>query len=130
MSRVRSKDTQPELFVRRLVHGMGYRFRLHAKDLPGKPDLVLRKHSCVIFVHGCFWHRHSKACPLTRLPKSRIGFWEDKLEQNRRRDAKTRRALRREGWRVLVVWECQLKSHVLPKRVFEFIEGKRLDPQE
>jgi DNA mismatch endonuclease (patch repair protein) len=109
MGRVRSKDTGPELVVRRLVHAMGYRYRLHGKGLPGRPDLVFRSRGKLIFVHGCFWHLH-KGCALARLPKSRTDFWLPKLEANRLRDAKTQRALRRAGWKVLVVWECQLKS--------------------
>jgi DNA mismatch endonuclease (patch repair protein) len=88
---------------------MGYRYRLHGKGLPGRPDLVFRSRGKLIFVHGCFWHLH-KGCALARLPKSRTDFWLPKLEANRLRDAKTQRALRRAGWKVLVVWECQLKS--------------------
>ena len=109
MRRVRSKDTRPELLVRKLVHTLGYRYRLHARDLPGQPDIVFRRTRKVIFVHGCFWHRH-KACPLARLPKSRLDFWIPKLEGNRQRDQRNRRALLKDGWKVLTVWECETKD--------------------
>ncbi|MFC4257411.1 very short patch repair endonuclease [Marinobacter lacisalsi] len=109
MSRVRHKNTKPEMVVRRLVHGMGYRFRLHAKDLPGSPDLVFRSRRSVIFVHGCFWHRHS-GCRLARLPKSRTTFWSQKLEENQQRDRRNQEELRELGWSVLVVWECELRD--------------------
>jgi len=109
MSMVRSKDTTPELVVRRLAHHMGYRFRLHRTDLPGRPDLVFPSRRAVIFVSGCFWHRHD--CPNgRRLPKTRTRWWRGKLESNRKRDATVQRRLRRLGWRVMVVWECQLKD--------------------
>lgn len=107
MGRVRSRDTKPEMMVRRMVHAMGYRYRLHAKDLPGKPDLVFRSRRKVVFVHGCFWHRHPE-CALARLPKSREDFWLPKLDANRRRDMKNERALRDAGWGVLTIWECEL----------------------
>ena len=111
MSRVRGRDTKPEVAVRRIVHGMGYRYRLHRKDLPGKPDIVLPRHRAVIFVHGCFWHRHEEpSCALARLPKSRLEFWEPKLEANRLRDIRTKQALEAAGWRVLVIWECEVKD--------------------
>jgi DNA mismatch endonuclease (patch repair protein) len=109
MARVRSKDSRPELYVRKLVFAMGYRYRLHGKDLPGRPDLVFRARRKVIFVHGCFWHRHAQ-CALARMPKSRLDFWEKKLEGNRKRDDRNERALAREGWKVLTLWECQLKD--------------------
>ncbi len=109
MARVRSKNSRPELVVRKLVFALGYRYRLHAKDLPGYPDLVFRKRRKVIFVHGCFWHRHA-ACALARLPKSRLEFWEPKLEGNKQRDQRNRRALTNKGWKVLTIWECQLKK--------------------
>lgn len=109
MSRVRHKDTKPEMIVRRLVHGMGYRYRLHGRDLPGKPDMVFRSRRAVIFVHGCFWHRHPN-CGLARLPKSRTDFWVQKLEANRQRDLRNQERLLELGWRVLVVWECELRD--------------------
>ncbi|MBP8129017.1 MAG: DNA mismatch endonuclease Vsr [Candidatus Hydrogenedentes bacterium] len=110
MRAIRSKGTKPELEVRRLVYAMGYRYRLHARDLPGKPDLVFRKKSKAIFVHGCFWHQHpSSKCRDARLPKSRQDYWHKKLWQNVARDKTNIRRLRRSGWSVLVVWECQLR---------------------
>jgi DNA mismatch endonuclease (patch repair protein) len=123
MARVRSKDTAPELVVRRLVFAMGYRYRLHSKRLPGRPDLVFAGLRKVIFVHGCFWHRH-RGCALARLPKSRTEFWVPKLEANRKRDERDKRALVRGGWKVLMIWECQLKnkSH-LQKRVLRFLNA-------
>ena len=111
MSRIRGKDTGPEMVVRRITHGMGYRYRLHVKDLPGCPDLVFRKRRRVIFVHGCFWHRHpDPSCKLARLPKSRLDFWLPKLERNAERDSENIRKLKSMGWDVLVIWECQLKD--------------------
>jgi DNA mismatch endonuclease, patch repair protein len=109
MARVRSKNSRPELVVRKIVFALGYRYRLHAADLPGRPDIVFRKRRKVIFVHGCFWHRHG-GCALARLPKSRLDFWVPKLEGNRERDEKNKRALAREGWKVLTIWECQLND--------------------
>jgi DNA mismatch endonuclease (patch repair protein) len=106
MARVRSKNSRPEVLVRKLVFALGYRYRLHARDLPGHPDLVFRKRRKVIFVHGCFWHRH-EGCALARLPKSRLDFWEPKLEGNKQRDKRSRKALNRDGWKVLTIWECQ-----------------------
>ena len=109
MSRIRHKDTGPERVVRSIVHGLGYRYRLHAKGLPGRPDLVFRSRRKVIFVHGCFFHRHpDPECRLARLPKSRLDFWLPKLTGNRQRDLRNEAALAGDGWRVLVVWECEL----------------------
>jgi DNA mismatch endonuclease, patch repair protein len=130
MSRVRSKDTKPELAVRRMVHGMGYRYRLQARELPGRPDLVFRKRRKVIFVHGCFWHRHSEpTCKLARLPKSRQEFWEPKLEGNRQRDQQTRDALQKQGWQQMVVWECECgqREH-LRNRLKAFLEERGEQP--
>jgi DNA mismatch endonuclease (patch repair protein) len=124
MADVRSVDTKPEMAIRRLVHGMGYRYRLHCRDLPGKPDLVFRSRHAIVFVHGCFWHRHV-GCPLARLPKSRVGFWSAKLEGNRERDARKIAALRKAGWRVFVVWECELKDmETLTGRLRRFLDGE------
>lgn len=109
MSRIRGKDTAPEKCVRRMIHGMGFRYRLHAAGLPGKPDLVLPRLRKVVFVHGCFWHMHR--CRLGRVrPATNAGFWKAKREGNRQRDTRTRRALRRAGWQVLTVWECELRD--------------------
>ena len=122
MSRVRSKDTKPEMLVRSLVHKMGYRYRLHARDLPGKPDLVFPSRGKIIFIHGCFWHRHG-TCKYTRWPKSKLDFWKPKLEANRRRDQAVRRSLRRTGWKLIVVWECQLANAAkLGTRLRKFLE--------
>ena len=109
MSRIRGKDTKPELVVRRLLHAMGYRFRLHRRDLPGRPDIVLPRHSVCIFVHGCFWHLHSK-CEDARIPKTRTAWWRKKLEGNAACDKRHAAALRRLGWRVLTIWECQTEK--------------------
>lgn len=123
MSLVRHKDTGPELTVRRLVHSLGYRYRLHGRKLPGRPDLVFRSRKAVIFVHGCFFHRHpDPACRLARLPKSRLDFWLPKLEGNRARDERNIHSLVDLGWRVLIVWECDLKHKVeLERRITQFL---------
>lgn len=126
MSLVRSKNTKPEMAVRSIVHHLGFRYRLHRRDLPGNPDLAFPGRHKLIFVHGCFWHRHGTRCPLTRLPKSRLSFWVPKLEQNKKRDDKNRRRLRAAGWKVLVIWECQLKEkETLAKRIFTFLESTK-----
>lgn len=124
MSRVRAKDTKPEMIVRRLVHGMGYRYRLHDRRLPGSPDIVFRSRRKVIFVHGCFWHRHpDPSCKLARMPKSRQDFWAPKLEGNRERDERNRVALDREGWRQMVVWECECRhEEQLRNKLQDFLE--------
>lgn len=124
MSKVRSTNTQLEWAVRRLVYGMGYRYRLHRKDLPGKPDLVFVGRRKVIFVHGCFWHRHDDpACRLARLPKSRLDFWMPKLSANKERDAKVVTRLSELGWGVLTVWECQVRDlEALKRTITEFLE--------
>ena len=126
MSLIRGVDTGPELTVRRLVHAMGFRYRLHCKELPGKPDLVFPRLRKIILVHGCFWHRHKKrTCKLARLPKSRIEFWEDKLEGNRLRDTRNKRLLRSRGWQVLEVWECELQNlKTLAVRIRYFLENE------
>jgi DNA mismatch endonuclease, patch repair protein len=111
MSRIRHKDSKAELVVRRLTHGLGYRYRLHGGTLPGKPDLVFAARKKVIFVHGCFWHRHpDPECRLARLPKSRQDFWLPKLEGNRLRDERNEQSLLDMGWTYLIVWECQTKT--------------------
>jgi DNA mismatch endonuclease (patch repair protein) len=109
MSRVRAKDTQPELIVRRGLHCRGYRFRLHRKNFLGRPDLVLSKYRAAIFVNGCFWHAH-QGCQLFWIPSTRTGFWTAKLMRNRERDVEVREALREAGWRVLTVWECSVRE--------------------
>lgn len=123
MSRVHGKDTKVELRVRRLVHSMGYRYRLHSKNLPGCPDMVFAGRRMVIFVHGCFWHRHGD-CVLARLPKSRPEFWIPKLESNRQRDAVTQSRLAELGWKSLLVWECETKDmNKLRENIRSFLEG-------
>jgi DNA mismatch endonuclease, patch repair protein len=121
MSLVRSKDTGPEMVVRRLVHSLGFRYRLHDRKLPGGPDLVFRSRQRVIFIHGCFWHQHSCAGG-DRIPKSRLNFWRTKLRGNVARDRRAVAKLRRAGWRVLVIWECQLREQErLTRRIVAFL---------
>jgi len=108
MSRIRYKDTKPEMSVRSLLHALGYRFRLHRKELPGRPDIVLPKHSKIVMVHGCFWHGH--ACRLASNPKSNQGYWAPKIAANRQRDARNAAELARLGWSVLELWECEIKD--------------------
>lgn len=109
MSRIRSSNTAPEVALRRAMHALGFRFRLHSKGLPGKPDIVLPRYKTVIFVHGCFWHRHG-GCKVATTPKTNTEFWIEKFDRNVVRDARTREQLERLGWRVIVVWECELRS--------------------
>ncbi|MDX8410370.1 MAG: DNA mismatch endonuclease Vsr [Mariprofundaceae bacterium] len=124
MSRIRRADTKPEMTVRRLVHGMGYRYRLHAKELPGHPDLVFRPRKKVIFVHGCFWHQHG--CSQYRMPKSRKEFWLPKLRKNVERDQYVYQQLETRGWGILLIWECQLKNTIsLRQHIKEFLGGPR-----
>ncbi|MDA1164362.1 MAG: DNA mismatch endonuclease Vsr [Planctomycetota bacterium] len=122
MSRIRGADTKPEIRVRSMLHQMGYRFRLHRKDLPGKPDIVLPKYATVVFVHGCFWHRHP-GCPFAYTPKSRVDFWSKKFARNVERHEEVERELQSLGWRVIVVWECETKAadvlHEVLTRVLE-----------
>lgn len=108
MSRVRGENTTPELTVRKYLHALGFRYRLHAKELPGKPDIVLPKYRTVVFVHGCFWHRH-RGCRYAGIPKSNVKFWMDKFELNVARDKKNAAALRKAGWRCLTIWGCETK---------------------
>ncbi len=109
MSRIRGKDTKPELKVRSVLHRLGYRFRLHRKDLPGTPDIVLPRYQTVIMVHGCFWHRHTK-CKYAYTPKSRKKFWANKFSETVARDKRNREALEKGGWTVGVIWECQTRN--------------------
>lgn len=111
MSRIRAKNTKAEVAVRRVAHRLGYRFRLHRADFPGKPDLVFPSRKSVIFVHGCFWHRHpNPSCKNSVLPKSHIEYWHPKLERNQMRDALDQAALENDGWRILIFWECELRD--------------------
>ena len=123
MASVRGANTRPEMVVRRLVHSLGYRFRLHRRQLPGTPDLVLPRYRCVIFMHGCFWHMHR--CKMGKsTPQTNAEFWRKKREKTRIRDRRSIAELRRAGWRVLVVWECQTHDHVsLTERLNTFIKN-------
>lgn len=121
MGRVKGKDTKPEMIVRQTAHALGYRFRLHHKGLPGHPDLVFPRLRKVIFVHGCFWHRHG--CPRGAMPKTNVAFWKTKLGRNVERDTATVTALEKAGWSTLVVWECETKNRdQLVERVRMFLE--------
>lgn len=111
MARIGSRDTGPERAIRSVLHAMGYRFRLHRKDLPGSPDIVLPRHKTVIFVHGCFWHRHD--CPRATLPKTNREFWAEKLMRNAERDCKAQKRLNEAGWRVIIVWQCAIRKRSL-----------------
>lgn len=120
MRRVRGKNTKPEMIVRRLVHGMGYRYRLHRKDLPGCPDLVFPRYKKILFVHGCFWHSHP-GCKRARMPASNQDYWRSKLERSSRRDEANRAALLAAGWGVMIVWECEVKNSDLAERIKLFL---------
>lgn len=120
MSRVKGRDTTPERIVRSMIHRLGYRFRLHRKDLPGKPDIVLGPRKKIVFVHGCFWHGHG--CKKGRLPKSNEAFWRPKIVLNKKRDARHTKNLKALGWKVLVIWQCQLKNPLaVEKRIADFL---------
>ena len=124
MRLIRSRDTKPEWIVRSLLHRMGYRYRLHDKKLPGKPDLVFRSRRKVIFVHGCFWHMH-EGCRDGKIPATRQEYWEPKLKKNRQRDLEAQRALEDDGWQVLTVWECEMSgTNDLRDKLVKFL-GKR-----
>ena len=123
MRAVRGKDTQPEWFVRRLLHGQGYRYRLHDTRLPGKPDLVFASRRKAVFVHGCFWHAHG--CRYGQPPKSKLDFWLPKLAANRRRDARQRAQLRALGWSVLTVWQCETRRpESLERKLRRFLDRR------
>lgn len=121
MSRIRKRDTAPEIAVRKIIHSLGYRYRLYKKNLPGCPDIVLSSHQKIIFVNGCWWHRHN--CRLgRRSPKSRLGYWLPKLKANKERHKRNLRKLRNQGWKVLTVWECQTRNpDKLRKRLAKFL---------
>lgn len=119
MSRIKSGNTAPEIAVRSMLHRLGYRFRLHHRRLPGRPDIVLKRHRAVVFVHGCFWHRH-RGCKFAFVPKSNVVFWTTKFEGNVARDKEAIRRLQRDGWRVLVIWECTVSA---PARLQRDING-------
>lgn len=125
MARIQGRNTRPEVRLRRMLFAMGYRFRLHAADLPGRPDVVFTKRKAAIFMHGCFWHGHT--CPAGRIPRTRREFWERKLAANRERDARQVRVLEEAGWRVLVIWECELrKPEGMPQRLASFLGPVRM----
>lgn len=128
MAAIKGKDTKPEIAVRKKLYKLGYRYRLHRKDLPGKPDMVLPKHKTVIFVHGCFWHQH-KRCSRAVLPKSNIGYWIPKLERNNQRFEKDKKALEDMGWIVCIVWECEIKVlDVLSLKIGKSLrKGEKID---
>jgi DNA mismatch endonuclease (patch repair protein) len=120
MAQVKSENTSPELAIRKLLHRLGYRFRLHRKDLPGKPDIVLPKYKTVIFVHGCFWHGHP-GCKRAARPASNTDFWNKKLDRNIERDHKAREELEKLGWRVMTIWECEIKNAEKVEETFKFL---------
>ena len=121
MAAISSKETKPELFVRKLIYTLGYRFRVNDKNLPGKPDIVFKGRQKAIFVHGCFWHRHNN-CKYASSPKTNLSFWEEKFTKNINRDKKVKSNLRLMGWQVLVVWQCELKKpETLSKKLIKFI---------
>ena len=120
MSRIRSKDTKPEKLLRSRLHKLGYRFRLHSKNLPGKPDIVFSKFKTVVFVHGCFWHGHN--CSFAHMPKSNTAFWQNKIEINKKRDKKRTRQIKSAGWNSVVVWECQI--HKMLDKVVSKVKNK------
>lgn len=122
MSKIRGRDTRPELVLRKLLHARGFRYRLHRADLPGKPDLVLKRYRAIVFVHGCFWHRHL-GCSISTTPKSNTKFWMEKFERNVVRDQRNIQALKNLGWHVHVVWECELASAVKAEVAVDRLES-------
>lgn len=130
MSRIRGRDTKPELLVRRIAHGLGFRFRLHRRDLPGCPDIVFPRYRSVILVHGCFWHRHPN-CRFASSPKSRVEYWQKKFEGNVLRDRRNQRALTDLGWRTMVIWECETKdTKAVAARIESFLRKKDSNSDE
>lgn len=124
MAAIRGKDTAPEMVVRSIAHRLGYRFRLHRRDLPGKPDLAFPGHRSVVFVHGCFWHQHSSTTCKARPPRSRLEYWLPKLQRNVERDRTNREKLSQQGWRSLVIWECETKDpHFIQRLLQEFLSA-------
>ena len=120
MSAIKSKNTKPEIAVRKLLHSMGYRFRLHRKDLPGSPDIVLPKYKTVIFVHGCFWHRHEN-CKYASTPKTRKEFWKKKFQSNIKRDLEIQEKIKNLGWQSVIIWECEIKNNEKLEKLFRKI---------
>ncbi len=127
MSHISGKNTKPEILVRSLLHRMGYRFRIHKKDLPGRPDICLPKHKKVIFVHGCFWHGHEN-CPRSKRPTTNVEFWNKKIDGNIERDKENIKKLRRLGWQTLTIWTCEIKNQEeLKNKLISFIEGQEFE---
>ena len=129
MAQVKDRNTKPEMLVRRLLHGMGYRFRLHRKDLPGKPDIVLPKHRKIIFINGCFWHGHP-GCKRATRPANNREFWDNKIDGNITRDARNTEALTAAGWEVLIVWECQIRDQEQLKKLLSSFISPYADCQQ
>lgn len=127
MSHISGKNTKPEILVRSLLHRMGYRFRIHKKDLPGRPDICLPKHKKVIFVHGCFWHGHEN-CPKSKRPTTNVEFWNKKIDGNIERDKENIKKLRRLGWQTLMIWTCEIKNQEeLKNKLISFIERQEFE---
>ena len=122
MSQIKSKDTKPEMLVRKFLHANGFRYKLHDKKLPGKPDIVLPKYHTVIFVHGCFWHGHD-SCKYFVMPKTRVAFWKTKIFGNKDKDIRNKKALTKAGWRIIIVWECQLKPAKVDKTLARLLKN-------
>lgn len=123
MSRVKQRHTKPEITVRKILHRNGFRFRLHNKKLPGTPDIVLPKHKAVIFVHGCFWHQH-EGCRKSRRPTSNVEFWNEKLDKNIARDSRKESELKNLGWKVLTIWDCEIKEDSSIEKVKNFLRAE------
>ena len=121
MSQIKGKDTKPEIIVRKYLHAKGFRFRLHYKDLPGKPDIVLRKYDTVIFINGCFWHGH-KNCKYFVVPKTRTQWWLDKINRNKEKDKESIQALQKDNWNIITIWECELKKDKRQKTLETLIQ--------
>ena len=121
MSRIRSKDTAPEMLVRKYLHGLGYRYTLHNKNLPGKPDMVLPKYRSIIFIHGCFWHGHSN-CRYATIPKTRTDWWQQKIETNKINDEKSQKALKKSCWKIITIYGCDLKKSKLEKTLEKLVK--------
>lgn len=122
MAAIKGRDTKPELLVRKFLHRKGYRYSLHRKDLSGKPDIVLRKHRAVVFVNGCYWHRHA-GCKFLYKPKSNIDFWMEKFANNVKRDKRNYKDLEQKGWHVIIIWECELKSNEYQEKLLGLLKG-------
>jgi DNA mismatch endonuclease (patch repair protein) len=130
MARVRGRDTKPEMLVRSLIHRMGFRFRVHRRDLPGNPDIVLPRHHKIIFVHGCFWHGHS-GCSRSKRPTTNQAFWDRKLDGNLKRDARFQNELSSMGWKILVVWQCETKTpDILTKKLEIFLYEQQTESRQ